>query len=109
MPRNERNSFIGGGVPAKPGSESNLVFDPRNVVVEVSGPPNHLSVDQAREFISAAEINLEATGVNLREFSIDYQGIISAVESYHAPLRSAYENIRMELGQELSYDDFSHM
>lgn len=67
------------------------------------GPPDHLSVDQGTKYVSKEmRENLAAEGVTLHEAPVENPGTIGTVERYHAPLRSAYNKIRMELSKETS-------
>lgn len=69
------------------------------------GPPDHLAVDQWSSYVSKEmRQNLEASGVKLKEASIETPGSIFTVERYHAPFHCAYKKLQTSLGQDDATD-----
>lgn len=67
-------------------------------------PPGTISIEQRTKFVSKEmHGNCQASGVKLKETPLESTGSIGTVERYHAPLRTAFEIIRMEMGREVSY------
>lgn len=62
------------------------------------GPPDHLRIDQGSKFVSKHfRDSVDAEGIRLLEAPIECPSTMSNVERYHAPLRSAYYQIRETL------------
>lgn len=67
------------------------------------GLPDVISVGQGKNIFSAeVRSNFQAAGILLNEAPIDTPGSIGTVKRYHAPLRLAFEIIRIEMGTEAS-------
>lgn len=71
------------------------------------GPPDHISVDQDSAYISdEMKRNMAARDITMQDATIEKPGTISVVERGHAPLRAAYNRIRMYIGHETSPEDY---
>lgn len=70
-------------------------------------PPDWLTVDQGTYYLSwEMRQEFHATDVRLKEAPIESHVTIGTVERYYAPLRSCYENLRMEAGLDATTSEF---
>lgn len=69
------------------------------------GPPDFLRLDQGSQFTSK-EFNTAAVsaGIQIIQEPIENPSFMSHVERYHAPLRAAFEKLRMDLPGENNQD-----
>lgn len=68
-----------------------------------TGPPDYLLVDQGSAYISEQmKQNLEASCIIPLQAPVESSAKIGSEERYHDPLRSAYMEIRSDMGAKLA-------